>query len=84
MIETLGIKLRFYFLVMSKFTEKDAAKATNSSNSETEKAWHSARQDAALEQIRTGENWNLKNGYAMDKVVERSKEHDQRNGDSGK
>ncbi len=69
---------------MSKFTEKNAAKATGSSSSETKKAWHSARQDAALEQIRTGENWNLKNDYAIKKTIERSREHDQRSGDSGK
>jgi hypothetical protein len=31
---------------MSKYTEKDAAKDTNSSNKEVESNWHQAREDA--------------------------------------
>jgi hypothetical protein len=68
----------------AEFDKKDAAKEAGTSVKEATNAWHSARQDASLEQIRTGENWNLKNDYAINKTIERSKEHDQRNGDSGK
>lgn len=32
---------------MSKYTEKDAAKDTNSSSKDTTRAWHDARDDAA-------------------------------------
>lgn len=32
---------------MSKYSEKDAAKDTNSSRKETSRAWHEARDDAS-------------------------------------
>ena len=34
-------------LVMSGYTEKDAAKETGASNKEVNNAWHTARDDAA-------------------------------------
>ena len=69
---------------MAQYTEKDAAEDTNVSKESVEDAWHTARQDAALEQVRTGDDWSLPADYAISKVIQASQENDAAHGDSGK
>lgn len=73
---------------MGKYNEDQQAQRDNGENSDTNSnfssAHHVARQDGALEQLRTGEDWGLPTDYAISKVIQRTQENDAAHGDSGK
>lgn len=68
---------------MAEFEKQDAAKLTDSSIKEVQSAWHVAAQDASVDQITKGENWNLPDDYAVSKVIQKTDEFDKENGDGG-